>query len=113
MLKTDIGFENDLFEINFFKRIVMTKFRLTNHSLMIEKGRDINLPKAMRFCPFCPCRNRNAFPIGLPYIPCIEMYQQTTRSKPSLEYYTTEFIFIYLLSDNLINNFFFFLWILF
>ena len=31
----------------------MTKFRLSNHKLMIEKGRHRNLDKTMRVCPFC------------------------------------------------------------
>ena len=29
----------------------MTKFRLSNHKLMIEKGRHRNLDKTMRICP--------------------------------------------------------------
>ena len=31
----------------------MSKFRLSNHKLMIEKGRHRNLDKTMRICPFC------------------------------------------------------------
>ena len=31
----------------------MTKFRLSNHKLMIEKGRHRNLDKTLRICPFC------------------------------------------------------------
>ena len=34
-------------------RISMSKFRLSNHKLMIEKGRHQNLDKTMRICPFC------------------------------------------------------------
>ena len=34
-------------------RISMSKFRLSNHKLMIEKGRHRNLDKTMRICPFC------------------------------------------------------------
>ena len=34
-------------------RISMTKFRLSNHKLMIEKGRYINMAKNERKCPFC------------------------------------------------------------
>ena len=34
-------------------RISMTKFRLSNHKLMIEKGRHLNLRKEDRICPFC------------------------------------------------------------
>ena len=32
----------------------MTKFRLSNHSLMIEKGRHLHINKNERFCKFCP-----------------------------------------------------------
>ena len=31
----------------------MTKFRLSNHRLMIEKGRHQNLERHDRICPFC------------------------------------------------------------
>ena len=31
----------------------LTKFRLTNHGLMIEVGRDKRIHKSERFCPFC------------------------------------------------------------
>ena len=31
----------------------MTKFRLSNHKLMIEKGRHRGLDKSARICPFC------------------------------------------------------------
>ena len=32
----------------------ISKFRLSNHTLMIEVGRHKNIPKENRFCPFCP-----------------------------------------------------------
>ena len=38
---------------NIKDRISMTKFRLSNHTLMIEKGRHLNLDKADRKCQFC------------------------------------------------------------
>ena len=53
-LKTKAGFERYLSIITSQKdRISLTKFRLSNHQLMIEKGRHENIPKVMRFCPFC------------------------------------------------------------
>ena len=53
-LKTEIGFENYLSSIISQKdRISLTKLRLSNHKLMIEKGRHDNIPKEGRFCPFC------------------------------------------------------------
>ena len=45
-LKTEIGFEKYLIEIkNPALRTEITKFRLSNHSLMIETGRYKNIPK--------------------------------------------------------------------
>ena len=37
-------------------RTTLTKFRLSNHTLMIEKGRHQNIDKNLRLCPFCPTR---------------------------------------------------------
>ena len=55
LLKTEIGSEPYLNGIkNTRDRISLTKFRLSNHSLMIEKGRHQNLPLKLRLCPFCP-----------------------------------------------------------
>ena len=34
-------------------RKTFSKFRLSNHPLMIEKGRHRNIDKELRFCPFC------------------------------------------------------------
>ena len=53
MIKTEIGFESYLTKIkNPAKRIEMTKFRLSNHNLMIESGRHKNIPRESRICPF-------------------------------------------------------------
>ena len=75
---------------------------------MIEKRRHTNLPKTVRFCPFClrEVETEMHFLLVCPTYHAMrcDMFQQTTRSKPSFEYYTTEFKLIYLRSDNLINN---------
>ena len=34
-------------------RVAMTKFRLSDHNLMIEKGRHSGMAEEKRFCPFC------------------------------------------------------------
>ena len=55
LFKTSTGFEKYLNTIhNIDVRISFTKFRLSNHSLMIEKGRHQKIDKNQRFCPFCP-----------------------------------------------------------
>ena len=55
LIKTNLGFENYLnADINVQDRIALTKLRLSNHELMIEKGRHIKIDKSKRVCPFCP-----------------------------------------------------------
>ena len=57
LIKTKIGMEGYIAahpQINTQDRIALTKFRLSNHDLMIEKGRHFKVAKAKRFCPFCP-----------------------------------------------------------
>ena len=54
-IKQEIGFETYLANMNNSRnRITLTKFRLSNHTLMIEKGRHQGIDKNLRFCPFCP-----------------------------------------------------------
>ena len=55
LLKETAGFENYLTEIKSIKkRTALTKLRLSNHMLMIEKGRHEGKDRSKRFCPFCP-----------------------------------------------------------
>jgi hypothetical protein len=55
LFKREVGLENYLTEMkNVHDRVQVTKFRLSNHRLMIEVGRHTNTPKEQRFCPFCP-----------------------------------------------------------
>ena len=54
LIKTEIGIEKYLIEMkNCELRIKFTKFRLSNHNLMIEKGRHMGLKSEERICPFC------------------------------------------------------------
>ena len=55
LFKTEIGLERYLLETkNVIERVATTKFRLSNHKLMIEVGRHDDTPRERRFCPFCP-----------------------------------------------------------
>ena len=55
ILKKEAGFENYLCELKSIKeRTALTKLRISNHPLMIEKGRHQNVNKEKRYCPFCP-----------------------------------------------------------
>ena len=54
LIKTDIGREPYLSEIRNAKhRQKLSKFRLSNHKLLIETGRHMKLPKTERICPIC------------------------------------------------------------
>ena len=59
-LKTEPGMEKYLDSIkNIKNRTALTKLRLSNHELMIEKGRHQDLLENQRFCPFCDNRIEN------------------------------------------------------
>ena len=54
-LKTDIGRTKYLTQVKHIEnRVALSKMRLSNHYLMIEKGRHLKIDKTERFCPFCP-----------------------------------------------------------
>ena len=54
LIKENIGKENYLNQIKNTKhRQMLSKFRLSTHKLMIEKGRHLKLPLEERTCPVC------------------------------------------------------------
>ena len=55
LVKNDTILENYLLSVeNVANRTALTKFRLSNHNLMIEKGRYQKSDLQDRTCPFCP-----------------------------------------------------------
>ena len=59
LIKSEIGMEKYLTEMkNVQLRIKYTKFRISNHNLMIEKGRYTGLKPEERSCPFCLNRTK-------------------------------------------------------
>ena len=73
LFKDKIGFEEYLKNVkNPETRTKITKFRLSNHTLMIETGRHQKIPKHMRFCHFCKnvenSWNRAAFFNSMPHL---------------------------------------------
>ena len=106
LLKNEIGMEKYLTQIhNPVIRKSYTKFRLSNHSLNIEKGRHKNIPKELRFCPFCP----NQVETEIHFLIECKMYQSIkddlikpiVNTIPNFEYYTKNEKFKYLLTDEL------------
>ena len=54
-LKTTIGISPYLTQVKHLdSRKALSKVRLSNHDLMIEKGCHLKIDKTQRFCPFCP-----------------------------------------------------------
>ena len=54
LVKQNASFEEYLVSVqNLSDRIALTRFRLSNHILMIEKGRHQNIKPSERTCPFC------------------------------------------------------------
>ena len=62
ILKDDLACKNYLLSVsNIANRTALTKFRLSNHNLMIEKGRYENMQLCDRSCPFCPDQIEDEF----------------------------------------------------
>jgi hypothetical protein len=106
LLKNEIGMENYLTQIHKPGiRRSYTKFRLSNHSLNIEKGRHKNIPKELRFCPFCP----NQVETEIHFLIECRIYKTLkedlikpiVNSVPNFAYYTETEKFKHLLSDEL------------
>ena len=81
----------------------MAKFRLSNHRLMIEIGRHQNVPKELRFCPFCPNMVETEAHFLFycsAYNPIRDKIQQSIDIlNPNFKYYSEEHKMKYILSD--------------
>ena len=89
LFKTQLGCEKYLHEINNIAiRQSLTKFRLSNNTLNIEKGRHTTpkTPKELRFCPFCPDKVEDEvhFLLGCPvyHVPRDEMMGVILKENP-------------------------------
>ena len=105
LLKRQKGIEKYLFVIvNPNIRKTLTKFRLSNHTLNIEKGRHQNLKEHQRVCPFCPntIETEIHFLLDCPSYstPRQNMIQKTIQQKPSFLFYTPQQKFQYLLAEE-------------
>ena len=104
LAKTEIGLENYLHDIRNVKlRTHLTRFRLSNHKLMIEVGRHSGIPKEQRYCPFCP----NMVETEIHFLLDCSLYdpmrtrliEHVNRVNPLFYFYTKEQKFSYLLSN--------------
>ena len=95
LFKNEIGFETYLRNVkNPAVRSQVTKFRLSNHSLMIESGRHRKIPKELRFCQFCPNKVETEAHFLIhcsAYVKLRDrMFEQVSISNQNFQYYTEE-----------------------
>ena len=105
LLKKTIGMENYLTEIqNTKERTSITKLRLSNHGLMIEKGRHLNIERHCRFCPFCPrvVENEMHFLLECSCLSKIraELFEKAYEVLPFFRNINNEQKFVLLMSDS-------------
>jgi hypothetical protein len=104
LAKTEIGLENYLISIKNVKlRTQLTRFRLSNHNLMIEIGRHSGTPKDQRYCPFC----HNMVETEIHFMLDCSLYDfmrkrlidDVNRVNPLFQFYTKVQKFSYLLAN--------------
>lgn len=102
--KKKIGFEKYLSDIKKPSiRTQVTKFRLSNHRLMIEAGRHNRIPKEMRFCPFCPKSIENEshflFECSVYQLQRENLLHPITNSIPGFNYFSEGLKLEYMMTD--------------
>ena len=111
LIKTDIGPSEYLSVVQKIPdRIAMTKLRLSNHLLLIEKGRHTNIERQQRLCPFCPHHIEDEFHF---LIKCpayshlrINLLDGIKNKMPDFHIQVDEkFLFWFLLKCHVISNF--------
>ena len=104
-VKTEPGFEKYLDDVRYVKeRIALTKLRLSNHILMIEKGRHLGIDKDLRFCPFCPglVEDEKHFVTRCPQYRHLrtDLIRNAKNIIPSIQNHSDDMKFVYLLSQT-------------
>ena len=104
-LKVNLGIENYLLSnLKIAERTSISKLRLSNHVLMIEKGRHQNIHKTLRLCP--PCHNHveteEHFLIVCPHFSVMRnaLFHKVTDTIPNFLYLSSMDKFILLLTSK-------------
>ena len=106
LFKTLPKFEGYLSDIkNRNHRVIYTKFRLSDHSLNIEKGRHRKpkITRDQRFCPFCPTLVENEIHFitqCTAYTDRHELFRMIINEVPNFEILNVEEQFKYLMSQE-------------
>ena len=105
LYKKNIGLEDYLIKIkNVATRTQVTKFRLSNHRLAIEKGRHEGIQLELRFCPFCKNKIENEVHFitdchTYAYMRQ-ELYNELAKTNPSFRHLPPKDIFIFILENT-------------
>ena len=104
LIKCSIGREDYLTEIRNTKlRRKLTKFRVSNHKLMIEVGRHMKLQKQERICQICQegVEDEIHFLITCKHYKTLRkpLIDYCTELRPPFEYYTAEEKFIFIMTS--------------
>ena len=95
--------------LSFVQKRVLSNFRCSSHSLMIEKGRQRNIERHLRFCEFCLGRNVHAVEDEvhfLLYCPLFEELRQRYFSDDWLRQIACEQLFANIMSSTGQNDIF-------
>ena len=103
LIKTTIGRESYLTDIkNTKQRQKLTKFRLSNHRLMIESGRHMKLPKNERMCPVCSegIEDEVHFLVNCNFYEEIRkpLLDMCVELKPNFDFYSDEEKFVFIMT---------------
>ena len=110
ILKSNFVCEDYLLSVsNTANRTALTKFRLSNHNLMIEKGRYENMQLCDRKCPFCPHQIENESLFLIKYPIYTELRRQMLDDIENIIYefyypHDENFLFWFLLKNPLIAD---------
>jgi hypothetical protein len=78
--------------LNYYLKRTLSNFRCSSHSLMIEKGRHLNIERDYRFCKYCLSRDIYTVETEIHFLLICPMYDQLRK-----QYFKTEWL-------NMIHN---------
>ena len=109
LIKASVEIENYLITTrNINARVCLTKFRLSNHKLMIETGRHQKVPKTERFCPFCHgmIEDEIHFLINCKQYDALRgpLFKECREARKNFSYYSNKEKFIFIMTYNLLSD---------
>ena len=109
LIKASVEIENYLITTrNINARVCLTKFRLSNHKLMIETGRHHKVPKTERFCPFCHgmIEDEIHFLINCKQYDALRgpLFKECREARKNFSYYSNKEKFIFIMTYNLLSD---------